>query len=42
MAQRIVSDRLAFEIGEGVVGAEWCDVGAGELTDAVCCHSHGE
>jgi hypothetical protein len=41
MAQRIVSDRLALEVGEGVVGAE-CDVGVGEVTDAVCFHRHGD
>jgi hypothetical protein len=37
MAQQIVSDRLALEVGEGVAGAE-CDVGVGELTDTVFCH----
>jgi hypothetical protein len=40
MAQRIVSDRLAPEVREDVAGAE-CD-GAGEMTDAVCCHRYGD
>jgi hypothetical protein len=38
MAQRMVLNVLAPEVGESVAGAG-CDVGAGEL---VSCHRHGD